>query len=100
MGADVRHGYACFAEAGHPDDAVADLCLGWYAAILGLAAADSGGLLRPSAEAAQSLADLDASRFPVTSRLQSSLAHQGERDIYHDFARLLVRAVAPSVKAD
>jgi AcrR family transcriptional regulator len=89
----AEYGYACFAEAGHPDDAVADLCLGWYAAILGLAAADAGGLLRPPPDAARRLADLDAARFPVTSRLRSSLAHQGERAVFESFAARLVEAV-------
>jgi len=90
----AEFGYACFAEAGHPDDAVADLCLGWYAAILGLAAADAGGLLNPSPDAARALVTLDASRFPVTSRLRPSLERQTDRDLYEGFAAVLVRAVS------
>lgn len=89
----AEYGYACFAEAGHPDDAVADLCIGWYAAILGLAAADAGGLLRPSPETLGSLANLDASQFPVTTRLRSSLENQRERGVFEEFAERLAAAV-------
>jgi len=94
--ADLRlaeYAYVAFAEAGHCDTDVVDLCLGWYASILGLAAADAGGLLRPAADARQALSVLDPLLFPMTSRLRTRLEQQGDRNVYERFASLLVQAV-------
>jgi len=90
----AEYGYACFADAEHLDDAVADLCLGWYSAILGLEAADAGRLPNPSPDASRALVNLDATRCLVTSRLRPSLERQTDRDLYEGFAAVLVRAVS------
>jgi AcrR family transcriptional regulator len=96
--ADLRlaeQGYAAFAEAGHSDPDIVDLCLGWYASILGLAAAEAGGLLRAaSPEAIAALAEIDPAQFPLTARLRPSLAQQHDRDVFAGFAALLVKGVA------
>lgn len=62
--------YAAFAEAGFTGADLVDACFGWYAAILGLAAAEAGGLLRPAgpAELAEVEA-LPAEAFPLTKQL-------------------------------
>jgi len=94
--ADLRlaeYGYAAFAEAGHADLEIVDLCLGWYASILGLAAAEAGGLLKAaSPEAIAALAEMDPTTFPLTTRLRPSLAGQPGRDVFASFAARLVGA--------
>jgi AcrR family transcriptional regulator len=95
--ADLRlaeYGYAAFREAGHADIAIADLCLGWYASVLGLAAADAGGLLRPaSAEITRALEGLDPAQFPVTAEVRSALISQAQRCVFSRVALLMVDAV-------
>jgi AcrR family transcriptional regulator len=87
-------GYAALAEAGHSDVDVVDLCLGLYASILGLAAADAGGLLQAaSPKAIRSLAELDPAQFPMTTRIMPSLGHQRDRDVFTFFAARLIAAV-------
>jgi AcrR family transcriptional regulator len=95
--ADLRlaeYGYAAFAEAGHADPAIADLSAGWYASILGLAAAEAGGVLKAASPAAMAaLARMDTLKFPLTTRLRPALAEQPGRDVFASFAARLVDAV-------
>lgn len=71
--ADYRHAemvYRALEDAGLPDREVVDCCFGWYASVLGLAAAEAGGLLRPAgAEMLAEVESLPAEDYPVTARL-------------------------------
>lgn len=62
--------YRALADAGFDDEQMVDLCFGWYATVLGLAAAEAGGLLKPAEP--QQLAEVEAladAEFPLTKRL-------------------------------
>lgn len=71
--ADYTHAemiYEALADAGFDDERVMDLCFGWYAAVLGLAAAEAGGLLKPAG--AEQIAEVEAlpdDKFAITKRL-------------------------------
>jgi AcrR family transcriptional regulator len=71
--ADYHHAeevYAALAEAGFGQQGMVDACFGWYAAVLGLAAAEAGGLLRPPSDA--QLAEVEGlpeADFPLTRQL-------------------------------
>ena len=71
--ADYRHAetiYQALADAGLDARQMADFCFGLYASVLGLAAAEVGGLLRPATpEVIDEVRDLPPSAFPNTTRL-------------------------------
>lgn len=60
-------------EAGVKDHEVAQLCLGWYACVIGLALAEVDGLLQPASptELAE-IEMLDPVMFPITKRCAAS----------------------------
>lgn len=69
--AHAEHVYRALAEAGLEGQAVVDTAFGWYAATLGLAIAEAGGLLR--AAGAEQLSEIDAlpdSGFAATRALR------------------------------
>lgn len=77
---DHRHveiGYSALIDAGFAADDVVDYCMGWYAAVLGLIAAEAGGLLRPATPVVlDALSQLPAAKYPKTLRLMPALRHQ------------------------
>lgn len=84
--ADYRHAemiYQALADAGFDDRRTVDICFGWYASILGLAAAEVGGLLQPpTAENLEEVRSLDSADFPATTRLAATFADQEPGQIY------------------
>lgn len=84
--ADYRHAeiiYRALADAGFDDRRTVDICFGWYASILGLAAAEVGGLLQPpSAEILDEVRGLSPTDFPTTTRLVETFADQEPGQIY------------------
>jgi len=65
------------ADAGLDDEGVRDAGFGWYAAVLGLAAAEAGGLLRPATpEVLAEIAALPPDAFPQMTRLRPAFAAQ------------------------
>ena len=77
---DDRHAeFVCRAleDAGLPDSEIVDCCFGWYASVLGLAAAEAGGLLQPaSADRLAELEALPAADYPLTVRLLPAVRAQ------------------------
>jgi AcrR family transcriptional regulator len=78
--ADYAHAemiYEALTDAGFEGARIVDLCFGWYAAVLGLAAAEAGGLLR-TADAGQlaEIESLPADAFPITRSLLPIFAEQ------------------------
>jgi AcrR family transcriptional regulator len=84
--ADYRHAemvYQALYDAGLQDQDVLDFCFGWYASVLGLAAAEAGGLLQPADAAALAEARaLPPKHFPSTVRLLDEFARQTPGRVY------------------
>ncbi|WP_375595157.1 TetR/AcrR family transcriptional regulator C-terminal domain-containing protein [Algihabitans albus] len=84
--ADYRHAemiYQALSDAGFEDRQTVDICFGFYASILGLAAAEVGGMLQPAT--AENLAEarsLPAADFPMTRRLLPAFEAQRPAEIY------------------
>ncbi len=80
--ADYRHAemvYQALEDAGLSDEEVVDCCFGWYASVLGLAAAEAGGLLQPaSAEMLAEVESLSPGDYPITVRLLPAFRRQRE----------------------
>lgn len=92
--ADYRHGetvYQALTDAGLSDPDVVDACCGWYAAVLGLAASEAGGMLRPAtATELAEVGELAPTRFPRTTALLPHIAaQQSERTYAHTVELLL-----------
>lgn len=92
--ADYEHAeavYQALTDAGLADPDVVDACCGWYAAVLGLAASEAGGMLRPatSTQLAE-VGELAPGRFPRTTALLPHIAAQrSERTYAHTVGLLL-----------
>ncbi len=84
--ADYRHAemiYQALADAGFDDRRTVDICFGFYASILGLAAAEVGGMLQPaSAENLAEARSLPAADFPMTRRLLPAFEAQQPAETY------------------
>lgn len=68
----IRAEYVCQAlvDAGFNDNQVTSFCLGYYACIIGLAASEAGGLLRPADDAdLQDIQRLPNQGFELTKKL-------------------------------
>lgn len=84
--ADYRHAemiYQALADAGFEDRRTVDICFGFYASILGLAAAEVGGMLQPAtAENLAEVRNLPAADFPMTTRLVPAFEAQRPAEVY------------------
>lgn len=61
-------------DAGLPDDALAAHCLGWYATVIGLAAAQVQGLIRPATTEEQAeIRQLASTNYPLLSQAANAL---------------------------
>ena len=80
--ADYHHAemvYQALDEAGLTDEEIVDCCFGWYASVLGLAAAEAGGLLQPaSAEMLAEAESLSPDDYPMNVRLLPAFRAQQE----------------------
>nr|WP_272874431.1 TetR/AcrR family transcriptional regulator C-terminal domain-containing protein [Pseudaestuariivita rosea] len=78
--ADYRHAemiYKALADAGLTDRQMVDICFGWYASLLGLAAAEVGGLLKPATpEIIAEIDRLPSADFPTMARLLQAFTNQ------------------------
>ncbi|WP_208539249.1 TetR/AcrR family transcriptional regulator [Algihabitans albus] len=101
--ADYRHAemiYQALADAGFDDRQTVDICFGWYASILGLAAAEVGGMLQPaSAENLAEVRALPPADFPTTTRLVEAFADQEPGRIYGLMIETFLDGVEQSLKA-
>lgn len=99
--ADYRHAeaiYQALEDAGLEDAQLAQICCGLYASLLGLAAAELGGLLQPAT--AENLAEvkaLPAEDFPVTSRLLPLYRKQRPGGIYETMLQTLLDGIEQQV---
>ncbi|WP_172412102.1 TetR/AcrR family transcriptional regulator [Stenotrophomonas maltophilia] len=60
-------------EAGVSEEQLAQLCLGWYACVIGLALAEVDGLLQPASQTElEEIEMLDPTAFPITTRCTES----------------------------
>ena len=95
--ADYRHAetvYQALTDAGLADADVVDACCGWYAAVLGLAASEAGGMLRPATTAELSeVGGLAPDRFPRTTALLPHLAAQRSEQTYAYTVQLLLDGI-------
>ena len=79
-------------DAGIPRAALPSVCVGWYASVIGLAAAEAGGLTRPANDV--ELAEMDAlsdtahplvkSAAPLYARLDPAVVHDTMLDVLLD----------------
>ena len=96
--ADYHHAemvYRALEDAGLPDEQIVDCCFGWYASVLGLAAAEAGGLLQPaSAEMLAEVESLSPASYPITVRLLPAFRAQQEG---RSFA-LMVEAILAGIE--
>ena len=87
--------YGALVDAGFENERLVDVCFGLYANILGLAAAEAGGLLRPAA--ADYLAEvriLPPEAFPITTRLLPQFAAQQPGRVYSLMVQILLDGIA------
>lgn len=95
--ADYAHAetiYEALSDAGFDDERMVDICFGWYAAVLGLAAAEAGGLLRPAD--LEQLAEVEAlpdGDFPLTRRLLPAFRRQQAGRTYARTVDLLLDGI-------
>lgn len=86
--------YRALADAGFTDDRLVDICFGLYANILGLAAAEAGGLLQPAtAEYLTEVRALSPEAFPVTTRLVPSFERQQPGRVYAMMVEILLDGI-------
>jgi len=96
--ADYAHAemiYEALADAGFDDERLVDLCFGWYAAVLGLAAAEAGGLLKPASF--EQLAEVEAlpdGAFALTKRLLPAFQSQEPGRAYALLIDLILNGIA------
>lgn len=87
--ADYAHAemiYEALVDAGFARDELVPICFGWYAAVLGLASAEAGGLLTPAGpEQLAEVGALDPEAFPITTSLLGEFERQ-TRDAAYDRA--------------
>lgn len=95
--ADYRHAemvYRALEDAGMKDREVVDCCFGWYASMLGLAAAEAGGLLKPAP--AEFLAEVEAlpeDDYPSTKRLLPAFREQREGQSFELMVEALLEGI-------
>ncbi|KWN20151.1 TetR family transcriptional regulator [Burkholderia territorii] len=92
--------HRALADAGIARSALPSLCVGWYASVIGLAAAEAGGLTRPANET--ELAEMNAlsdtahplvkSAAPLYAQLDPAAVHDTMLDVLHDGIAQYVRA--------
>ncbi|KVL06855.1 TetR/AcrR family transcriptional regulator [Burkholderia territorii] len=84
--------HRALADAGIARSALPSLCVGWYATVIGLAAAEAGGLTRPANEV--ELAEMNAlsdtahplvkSAAPLYAQLDPAAVHDTMLEVLHD----------------
>ncbi|WP_063548079.1 TetR/AcrR family transcriptional regulator [Burkholderia territorii] len=84
--------HRALADAGIARSALPSLCVGWYASVIGLAAAEAGGLARPANDV--ELAEMNAlsdtahplvkSAAPLYAQLDPTAVHDTMLDVLHD----------------
>ncbi|KUY86793.1 TetR family transcriptional regulator [Burkholderia territorii] len=92
--------HRALADAGIARSALPSLCVGWYASVIGLAAAEAGGLTRPANEV--ELAEMNAlsdtahplvkSAAPLYAQLDPAAVHDTMLDVLHDGIAQYARA--------
>ncbi|KUZ27979.1 TetR/AcrR family transcriptional regulator [Burkholderia territorii] len=92
--------HRALADAGIARNALPSLCVGWYASVIGLAAAEAGGLTRPANEL--ELAEMNAlsdtahplvkSAAPLYAQLDPAAVHDTMLEVLHDGIAQYARA--------
>ena len=95
--ADYRHAemiYQALADAGLDDRQMVDVCFGFYAGILGLAAAEVGGLLKPAtSENIAEVEELSPTAFPMTTRLIPAFEQQDPGRVYGQMIEIILDGI-------
>ncbi|WP_256370586.1 TetR/AcrR family transcriptional regulator [Thalassococcus sp. S3] len=95
--ADYRHAemiYQALADAGLGDEQMVDMCFGWYASLLGLAAAEVGGLLKPATpEIIAEIDRLPSADFPTMTRLLPTFADQKAGRSYETMVQVILDGI-------
>lgn len=82
------------ADAGFDDRHLVDTCFGWYASVLGLAAAEAGGLLKPATlEDLAGIERLSPTAFPTMTRLLPAFADQEEGRAYAMMVEIILDGI-------
>ena len=95
--ADYRHAemiYQALADAGLNDRQMVDTCFGWYASLLGLAAAEVGGLLKPATpEIIAEIDRLPSADYPAMARLLTAFADQQSGRAYESMVETILDGI-------
>jgi AcrR family transcriptional regulator len=101
--ADYRHAemiYQALEDAGLNDRQMVDMCFGWYASLLGLAAAEVGGLLKPATpEIIAEIERLPSADFPTMARLRPAFTAQQAGRAYETMVETILDGIE-HVRAD
>lgn len=86
--------YQALADAGFEDRELVDICYGWYASLLGLAAAEVGGLLKPATpDMIAEIERLPSSDFPIMTTLLPAFAEQKAASAYEVMIEIILNGV-------
>lgn len=86
--------YRALADAGLNDRQLVDTCFGLYASLLGLAAAEVGGLLKPATpEIVAEIAGLPPADYPTMARLVPSFAEQRAGRAYETMVEIILDGI-------
>lgn len=88
--------HRALAEAGVAEARIPELCLGWHAAMIGLCAAEIGGLIRPaSPEERAEMAALPEADFPRLRKAAPLYAAVSPAAVFESMIGLLLAGLAP-----
>ena len=86
--------YQALADAGLKDRDMVDICFGWYASLLGLAAAEVGGLLKPATpDIIDEIERLPSEQFPVMTKLLPAFADQKAGRAYEMMVEIVLDGI-------
>lgn len=86
--------YQALADAGLKDRELVDICYGWYASLLGLAAAEVGGLLKPATpDIIAEIERLPSPKFPVMTTLLPAFADQKAGRAYDMMVEIVLNGI-------
>ena len=76
------------------DRDMVDICFGWYASLLGLAAAEVGGLLKPATlDIIDEIERLPSEQFPVMTKLLPAFADQKAGRAYEMIVEIVLNGI-------
>ncbi|MEO0382771.1 MAG: TetR/AcrR family transcriptional regulator C-terminal domain-containing protein [Pseudomonadota bacterium] len=86
--------FKALADAGLHDQEVVDTCFGLYASLLGLAAAETGGLLKPATpDIIAEIEDLPPTEFPMMAKLLPAFTDQQVGRAYETMVETILNGI-------